>query len=243
MVTLNRPPVNALSVALLARLHEVLRELGADDGVRAIVLTGAGERAFSAGGDVGEFAGMDAAGLLSAVRAGQRLLWDLEHSETPTIAAVNGAALGAGHGIAIACDLRVASEAAVFGHPEASLGLTLAFAGSVRLARLVGLGAAKEMIFTAKRLGAREALELGLVNAVVPPAEVRPRAMELAGAIARQSPAAVRAAKKALMEGMEKHYPNSLVAEARYLSQVLEGEEIWEGFRAFLEKREPSWRS
>jgi len=242
VVTLNRPPVNALSTALMARLGQTMRDLAADATVRALVLTGAG-KAFCAGGDIEEFASMDNASLLAAIRSGQRLLWDLEHLETPTIAAVNGACLGGGNGIAMACDLRIASDAVVFGHPEVSLGLTLAYAGSVRLARLVGVAKAKELMLTAKRISAREALECGLVNEVVPAAKVRGRALAVANEIARNSPVAVRAAKKALTEGLEKHYPNSLVAEARYLAQVIDAGELQEGLRAYREKRDPTWRA
>ena len=243
VVTLNRPPVNALSIGMVGWLAQAVRALGEDGDLRAVVLTGAGEKAFCAGGDIEEFAGMDNARLLAAVRTGQRLVWDLEHLEKPTIAAVNGACLGAGNGIAMACDLRIASETAVFGHPEVSLGLSLAFAGSARLARLVGLPKAKEMVFTARRVSAREALEAGLVNEVVPAARVRERAIAVAKEIARHSPVAVRAAKLALTESLEKHYTNSVVAEARYLAQVLEKGELREGLRAFLEKREPKWRT
>ena len=243
VVTLDRPPVNALSLAIVERLAAVLRELESDTDLRAVVLTGAGAKAFCAGGDIEEFARLDDAQLLAAVRTGQRLVWDLEHLQKPTIAAVNGACLGAGQGIAMACDLRIASEAAVFGHPEVSLGLSLAFAGSARLARLVGLSKAKEMIFTAKRLTAREALDAGLVNEVVPAANVLARALALGGEIARQSPAAVRAAKLALTESLEKHFTNSVVAEARYLGQIIEKGELREGLRAYLEKREPKWRA
>lgn len=243
VVTINRPPVNALSVSMIGRLGPALRAVEADRGIHAIVLMGAGDRAFSAGGDIDEFASMDKAALLDAIRTGQRLVWDLEHLETPTIAAVNGACLGAGNGIAMGCDLRIAGETAVFGHPEVSLGLSLAFAGSVRLARLAGLGKAKELIFTARRISAREALAAGLVNEVVPPAAVRTRALAVAHEIASHSPVAVRAAKKALTESLEKHYPNSIVAEARYLAQVVEAGELQEGLRAYREKRPPRWRS
>lgn len=243
IVTLNRPPVNALSTSLAARLGQALGSLDKDAQVRVIVLTGAGDAAFCAGGDIEEFAAMDPPALLAAVRSGQRLLWDLEHGGTPIVAAVNGACLGAGNGIAMACDLRIASEDAVFGHPEVSLGLTLAYAGSVRLARLVGLAKAKELMFTGRRVPAKEALAMGLVNEVVPAAALRARALAVARGIADQSPVAVRAAKKALTEGLEKHYPNSVVAEARYLSQVLEAGELPEGLRAYLEKRAPRWRS
>jgi len=243
VVTMNRPPVNALSMVQAGRLAKVFVDLNADVDLRAIVLTGAGEKAFCAGGDIEEFSRLDRSGLMNAVRSGQRFLWDLEHAAKPTIAAVNGACLGAGMGLAMSCDLRVASESAVFGHPEASLGLTLAYANSVRLARLVGVGRAKEMMLTARRVSAREALDFGLANAVVPPTEVRGRALAMARDIAANSPVAVQAAKRALTEGLEKHYPNSLVAEARYLAQVLEQPEIWEGFKAYLEKRPPKWRA
>lgn len=243
IVVLDRPPVNALSLAMIGELANALRDLGADADLRAIVLTGAGEKAFCAGGDIEEFASMDNEQLLNAVRTGQRFVWDLEHAEKPTIAAVQGACLGAGNGIAMACDLRIAGEAAVFGHPEVSLGLSLAFAGSVRLTRLIGLAKAKELILTARRISAREAHDIGLVNEVVAPNRVRERALAVANEIAAQSPVAVRAAKRALTEGLEKHYPNSVVAEARYLAQVLEAGELREGFRAYLEKRPPKWRS
>lgn len=243
VVTLDRPPVNALSTAMMARLGGAFRDVAADRQVRALVVTGAGEKAFCAGGDIAEFASMDDVALVAAIRSGQRLLWDLEHLETPTIAAVNGACLGGGNGLAMACDLRIASEAAVFGHPETSLGLSLAYAGSVRLARLVGIARAKELMFTARRIPATEALAIGLVNEVVPAKEVRDRALAVASGIARNSPVAVRAAKKALTESLEKHYPNSLVAEARWLQQVIVADELREGFRAYLEKREPKWRA
>ena len=241
LVTLNRPPVNALSPELMDRLSASMHDLAADEDVRVVVLTGAG-RAFCAGGDVAAFAAMDDDELMEAIRAGQRLVWDLEHLDRPTIAAVNGACLGGGNGVAMACDLRIASEDAVFGHPEASLGLTLAYAGSARLARLVGPARAKELMFTARRLSAREALGIGLVNEVVPGPGVLPRALAVARDIAQNSPAAVRASKRALNESLEKHFPNSVVAEARYLAQVISGDELREGFRAYLEKRRPSWR-
>jgi len=182
LVTLNRPPVNALSPELMDRLSASMHDLAADEDVRVVVLTGAG-RAFCAGGDVAAFAAMDDDELMEAIRAGQRLVWDLEHLDRPTIAAVNGACLGGGNGVAMACDLRIASEDAVFGHPEASLGLTLAYAGSARLARLVGPARAKELMFTARRLSAREALGIGLVNEVVPGPGVLPRALAVKSAI------------------------------------------------------------
>src|SRR2546426_12396919 len=134
LVTIDRPPVNALSVAMLDRLGQAIRALDGEKDVRAVVLTGAGDRAFCAGGDIDEFAAMDNEALLTAIRAGQRLVWDLEHLEKPTIAAVNGACLGAGNGIAMAGDLRVAGSSAGFGPPQGSPGLNLAFAGSRRLA-------------------------------------------------------------------------------------------------------------
>lgn len=242
IITMNRPPVNALSLAQAARLAKALLNFNGEAGVRAIVLTGAGEKAFCAGGDLEEFAGLDRSGMMNAIRSGQRLLWDLEHAVKPTVAAVNGACLGAGMGLAMSCDLRIASEAAVFGHPETSLGLTLAYANSVRLVRLVGLGRAKEMILTARRITSRDAFDFRLVNEVVSPPRVRDRAIEVAREIAANSHIAVQAAKKALTEALEKHYPNSLVAEARYLAQILDSPEVWEGLKAYLEKREPSWK-
>lgn len=243
VVTMNRPPVNALSLAQAGRLATTLHDLDADPDLRAVVLTGSGAKAFCAGGDIEEFSGFDRPAMMSAVRTGQRLLWDLEHLKKPTVAAVNGACLGAGMGLAMSCDLRVASASAVFGHPETSLGLTLAYANSVRLVRLVGLSRGKEMMLTARRVAASDAIDWGLLNAVVPPAEVLDRALAIAREIAANSPAAVQAAKRALTEGLEKHYPNTIVAEARYLAQVLEAPELAEGLKAYLEKRAPKWRT
>lgn len=242
VITMNRAPVNALSLAQAGRLGKVLLDLNGDPDLRAIVLTGAGGRTFCAGGDIEEFSRLDRTAMMGAVRTGQRLLWDLEHATKPTIAAVNGPCLGAGMGLAMSCDLRVASDSAVFGHPETSLGLTLAYANSVRLARLVGLARAKEMMLTARRVAAKEALGWGLLNEVVAAGEVVPRSLAIARDIAANSPVAVQAAKKALTEGLEKHYPNTIVAEARYLAQVLESPEIAEGLKAYLEKRPPRWR-
>lgn len=242
VVTMNRPPVNALSLGQAGRLAKTLLDLNADPELRAIILTGAGGKAFCAGGDIEEFSGFDRTGMMNAVRTGQRLLWDLEHAVKPTIAAVNGACLGAGMGLAMACDLRIASSSSVFGHPETSLGLTLAYASSVRLARLVGLARAKEMMLTARRVAAKEAFDWGLLNDVVPAEDVVARSLAMARDIAANSPVAVQAAKKALTEGLEKHYPNTIVAETRYLAQVLEADEMREGLRAYLEKRPPKWR-
>jgi enoyl-CoA hydratase/carnithine racemase len=242
VITMNRPPVNALSIAQAGRLAKTLLDLYAEPEIRAIVLTGAGAKAFCAGGDIEEFSRLDRTAMMNAVRTGQRLLWDLEHGVKPTIAAVNGACLGAGMGLAMSCDLRVASSSAVFGHPETSLGLTLAYASSVRLSRLVGLSRAKEMMLTARRVAAKEALDWGLLNDIVPPEEVLARSLAVARDIAANSPVAVQAAKKALTESLEKHYPNMIVAESRYLAQVLESPEVGEGLKAFLEKRPPRWK-
>jgi enoyl-CoA hydratase/carnithine racemase len=242
LLTLDRPPVNALSLAFAAELQNRLASLAADEGVRVVVLTGAGDKAFCAGGDIEEMASLDPPRLVHAIRFGQRFLWDLEHYEKVTIAAVNGPCLGAGNGLAMACDLRVASDRAVFGHPEVALGLTAAYAGSLRLARLVGLAKAKELVYTGRRIDAATAKAIGLVNRVVPHETLLDEALDLAKTVAAHSPLALRLTKKAFLEGSEKLYTNAFVVEARYFSQAAEGEDLWEGLAAYREKRPPRWK-
>jgi enoyl-CoA hydratase len=198
-ITMNRPEaLNAFNTAQLGELLAAVRQLGAEEAIRAIIITGAGERAFAAGADIKE---MEAKAPLEAkafAELGHAVCAAIERAPQPTIAAVNGFALGGGCEIALACDIRLAAERAVLGQPEVALGIFPGWGGTQRLPRLIGPGLAKELIFTGRSVNAVEALRIGLVNAVHPAQELLAKARELAGQIAAQGPLAVRHAKVAI---------------------------------------------
>jgi enoyl-CoA hydratase len=199
LVTIDRPQaLNAMNAALRDRLREMLAELAREPRLGAVILTGAGERAFTAGADIAEMAATDAGTVDRFVRDGQELMNAVEALPAPVIAAVNGYALGGGCELALACDLILASETAVFGLPEVDLGILPGWGGTQRLPRRVGAGRARELIFTGRRVTAAEALSIGLADAVFPPAQLVEEARALAGRLAAKSPAALRAAKSAL---------------------------------------------
>jgi enoyl-CoA hydratase len=199
LLTLDRPQaLNALSAALRDRLRETLAELAREQRLCAVIITGAGERAFTAGADIGEMAAVDPGNVDRFVRHGQELMNAIEALPAPVIAAVNGYALGGGCELALACDLILASETAVFGLPEVDLGILPGWGGTQRLPRRVGAGRARELIFTGRRLTAAEALAIGLADAVFPPGQLLDEARALAERLAAKSPAALRAAKSAL---------------------------------------------
>ena len=202
ILTFNRPEkLNALDERMLGLLGAAVSELEADDGMRALILTGTG-RAFIAGADVGELHAMDGAGAAAFNARGSAILRRLEKLKIPVVAAVNGYALGGGLELALAADMRIASEDAVFAAPETGLGQIPGFGGTQRLPRLIGAGLAKEMIFTGRRVGAAEALRIGLVNSVVPAAELMDAAMDLSQKIAGASAFALASAKRAIDEGL-----------------------------------------
>lgn len=197
LVTLNAPEKrNAIDLAMVQALHTVFDELRAHAELAAVVLTGAGDKAFAAGADIGELRERRAAQALAAINSA--LFAKIEEFPQPVIAAIRGYALGGGCELAIACDLRVAGESAKLGQPEVRLGIIPAAGGTYRLPRLIGLGRARELIYTGRMVDAREALAIGLVNTVVPDADVVERAIALAGEIAQNGPLAVRLAKSAL---------------------------------------------
>ena len=241
VLTLDNPPVNALRTDMLLEIGERVAALERE-GALVLVLTGAGNNAFCAGGDVSEMAMIDPAAASAVQRQGQDVLWRLEHSELITLAAVNSFCAGGGLELALACDLRIAATNARFSAPEVSLGMIPGYGGTQRLPKTVGKAKAKELILTAKTIRADEALRLGLVNQVVPDGEELRAAKDVAMQIASKAPLAVRAAKKAINEGWEKHYMNGFVAETRYFQQVLQTEDLREGIRAFVEKRQPQWQ-
>jgi enoyl-CoA hydratase len=242
LVTLNRTrALNALSFALLLRLAEVVEALDADPACRAIVITGAGTRAFAAGADVAELAAQTADSL--AASPGFRG-WDrVAAVATPTIAAVRGYALGGGAELALACDMIVAADDATFGQPEINLGVIPGAGGTQRLARAIGKARTMELVLTGCRVPAPEAERLGLVTRVVPPAETLGAALDLAAAVAAQPVEAVRAAVAAVRAAFEVPLGEGLALERGLFRSLFGTPDQEEGMRAFLDRREPRWRA
>lgn len=237
VLTIHRPEaLNALSAEVLADLDTALDAVD-PAATRCVVLTGAGEKAFVAGADIGSQATLTQAQALSWSRRGNAVFRKIETLPLPVIAAVNGYALGGGCELALACDIRLASENAVFGQPEVGLGITAGFGGTQRLPRLVGTGFAKEMLYSGIRVKADRALAMGLVNAVHPLESLLDEAIQLAEKIANNAPIAVRATKKAINEGMQEEIEESLETEAKLFSTCFETRDQKEGMAAFLEKR------
>jgi enoyl-CoA hydratase len=234
-VTIDRQEaLNALDVATLTELRDRLRELAADDGVRALVLTGAGEKAFVAGADIKYMSGLgpeDAKGWGALGHEAGRLL---ETMPKPTIAAINGFALGGGCELALACDLRYASARAKLGQPEINLGIVPGWGGTQRLARICGVGVAKELIFRGAPIDAEEALRIGLVSAIADP--VLERALEVARELAAKSPVALGLAKRLVNLA-----PGALETEAAEFGELFASADAKEGLAAFVEKRRPSF--
>lgn len=234
-VRINRPSVlNALNQATLDELQEAFTAARADASVRAVILTGAGEKAFAAGADITEIAGLSADAGRDFARRGQRVFDFIENLGKPVIAAVNGYALGGGCELAMACTLRVASETAVFGQPEVKLGIIPGYGGTVRLPRLVGKGRALQMLLTGETVKAAEALSIGLVNQVAAPAELMASAERLAKKIIGNAPLALKFCIDAVNRGDELH-------EASLFGLCCATDDMREGTRAFLEKRAPEF--
>lgn len=236
-LTISRPEaLNALNSQVLSDLEDAIIEVERDSESYAVIITGDG-RAFVAGADIAEMRGFSAAeGKAFGVRGGEVLL-RLENMSKPVIAAVNGFALGGGCELAMACDIRIASENAKFGQPETGLGITPGFGGTQRLPRIVGLSKAMELIFTAKVIGAAEALQIGLVSYVCPPEELMAKALELAEKIAVNAPIAVRESKRCIRMGMQTDIHTGSAFEAEAFGVSCGTCDKNEGMDAFLEKR------
>ncbi len=237
-IILNRPArLNALNRALLAELATAVAAADEDAGVRVVVITGQGEKAFAAGADIAEFVGLSSGDAEELARAGQAVFGGIAALSKPVIAAVNGFALGGGCELALACHIRLASSAARFGQPEAKLGLIPGYGGTQRLARLVGQGRALELLLTGGMTDAATALAWGLVNRVVEPAELRSAAQRLAGEIAAVSPLAVSRCLTAIRVGLGLPLDDALEMEAALFGLCFTSEDMREGTSAFLEKR------
>ncbi|HEX7739718.1 MAG TPA: enoyl-CoA hydratase-related protein [Marmoricola sp.] len=240
VVTLNRPEVrNAINAQVQADLRAALGELREDDAVGVVVITGAGDRAFAAGADIGQLQNYSLhTGLASSM---QRLYDEVEAFEKPTIAAVNGYALGGGCELAMSCDIRIASTSARFGLPETNLSVLPGAGGTQRLARLVGVGRAIDMILTGEMLLADQALSAGLVTRVAEPAELLATAREVAASVLAKGPLAVRLAKLVVRSGMDADQRTGLVVERLAQALLYTTDDKREGAEAFLAKRSPEW--
>ncbi|MGH9475220.1 MAG: enoyl-CoA hydratase-related protein [Terriglobales bacterium] len=241
-ITLHRPEkLNALNRALLADLGRAFDFCRTHPGLRAIVLTGAGEKAFAAGADIGEIQALGPVEARAFSQAGNALFRAIETFPLPVLGAINGFALGGGLELAMACTLRYASENARLGQPEVSLGLIPGYGGTQRLARLVGGGPALQMLLSGEPISASEALRLGLVNAVLPQSDLMPAMEELARKIAARAPLAVQYCLQAVRAGAEMDLEGGLALEATLFALCCASEDMKEGARAFLEKRAPQF--
>lgn len=237
IITINRPKaLNALNSAVLDELDKTLDAVD-QEAIRCLILTGAGEKSFVAGADIGEMSTLTKAEGEAFGKKGNDVFRKLETFLIPVIAAVNGFALGGGCEISMSCDIRICSENAVFGQPEVGLGITPGFGGTQRLARIVGTGKAKEMIYGARNIKAEEAYRIGLVNNVYPAEELMPAAKKLASTIARNAPIAVRNCKRAINEGIQVDMDQAIVIEEKLFGSCFETCDQKEGMNAFLEKR------
>lgn len=236
IVTINRPKaLNALNSQVLEEIEAVFKAIDVDT-VRTVILTGAGDKSFVAGADIGEMSTLTKAEGEAFGKKGNDVFRMIETFPVPVIAAVNGFALGGGCEISMSCDIRICSENAVFGQPEVGLGITPGFGGTQRLARLVGPGMAKQMIYTARNIKADEAYRIGLVNAVYPQEELMAAAKKMAAGIAKNAPIAVRACKKAINDGLEADMDDAIVIEEKLFGSCFETEDQKYGMAFFLDK-------
>lgn len=243
VVFVNRPDkLNALNNETISELIECVSEMSTDDSVGAVILTGAGDKAFVAGADIGMLVDQGVTGGRSNAAHGQRLTRLMESSPKPYLAAINGYALGGGLELALACDMRYASTKARLGLPEVSLGIIPGYGGTQRLPRLVGMGRALEMMLTADPMKAEDACRAGLVNAVFAPDELLDGVKAIANKIISRGPTAVALAKQAARRGADLPMSEGLNVEADLFGVASSTDEMKEGMRAFLEKRDPSWK-
>lgn len=241
-VTVNRPAkLNALDGQTIAELDAVFAALDADDAVAVVILTGAGEKAFVAGADIGVLAKQGVLDGKANAQAGQALTLRIEQSRKPVIAAINGFALGGGLELALACDLRFAAKTAKLGLPEVSLGIIPGYGGTQRLPRLCGSGMALQMILTGDPITADEALRIGLVNGVIEPGELLAHCKAIAQRICSRGPQALALAKQAVRRGGQLSLADGLALESDLFGIISSTAEMKEGMAAFLEKRKPSW--
>ena len=237
LLTIDRPKaLNALNSSVLEELDQAIDAVDLQE-VRALIITGSGEKSFVAGADIAEMNNLTKEEGFAFAKKGNDIFRKIESLPIPVIAAVNGFALGGGCELSMACDIRLCSENAVFGQPEAGLGITPGFGGTQRLARIIGIGRAKELIFSTSNIKAEEAYRVGLVNHIYPVEELLPQAKKLAAKIAANAPIAVRNCKKAINDGLQTDIESAIVIEENLFGDCFETHDQKEGMGAFLEKR------
>lgn len=241
-ITVNRPDkLNALNAVVIAELGQAVSAVAADPAARAVILTGAGEKAFVAGADIAEVAGQTPEAGKARALLGQEVFRRFEALRKPVVAAVNGFCLGGGCELAMACHVRIASERARFGQPEVKLGIGPGYGGTVRLPRLVGRGRALELLLTGEMIDAQEAWRIGLVNRVVPPDQLLVEAGKFLGTVLAQGPLAVAAVLESVDAGADMAVAQALLLEANHFGLLSATTDKQEGMRAFLEKRPPKF--
>ena len=242
-ITLNRPEaLNAFSKDVVSEILHVLEDVKNDENVRVVVLTGAGEKAFSAGADIKSMAGMNALKARELSLMGEKLCVALENLEKPVVAALNGYALGGGLEVAMSCDLRIASENARVGQTEVNIGLIPGWGGTQRLTRLVGMTKAKELVFTGKMIDAKTAEQIGILNMVVPADKFRETVRQFALELSSKAPVAVKVAKVLMNKGSDIGLDSALALEREGFGVVASTEDLKEGVSAFTEKRKPIFK-
>ncbi|MFL2591499.1 MAG: enoyl-CoA hydratase/isomerase family protein [Flavobacteriaceae bacterium] len=240
---LNRPEkFNALNISLLNKINSTLKTISKDDKIRVIILTGVGEKAFAAGADISEFSKFKSKEAIELSKKGKEKVFDfIEDFSKPVIAAINGYALGGGLELALSCDIRIASNNALMGFPETSLGTIPGYGGTYRLAEIAGKGIAKEMILTCRKISAKEALEIGLISYLTEKKELLDKATEVANQIMMNSPNAINSAIKAINYGGRDNKKNCSEIESKYFSKCFDHPEFKKGVSAFLNKQKPNF--
>ncbi|MBI4459830.1 MAG: enoyl-CoA hydratase/isomerase family protein [Acidobacteria bacterium] len=243
VLTLNRPKVlNALNTRTIEELHACFESFRQNPEIRAVIVTGAGDRAFAAGADLNELATYSPLQARECSLRGQAVFQKIESLGKPTIAAIHGFALGGGCELALACSIRIATPAARLGQPEVKLGIIPGYGGSQRLPRLIGKGMALQMILTGEPLSAEQALQWGLVNQLVPPEQLLPTAREIAKKIIANAPLAVQYSLEAIHHGYEASFEHGSLLESAFFGMIFATDDMREGIRSFLEKRAPQFR-
>lgn len=244
IITINRPKaLNALNSETLKDLDLAITSIENDNNIYCVILTGAGEKSFVAGADISEMKDLDSKGGEEFGLLGNKVFRRLENLDKPVIAAISGFALGGGCELAMACDIRIASEKAKFAQPEAGLGITPGFGGTQRLPRIVGLGKAKELIYTCAMINAEEALRIGLVNKLVPLENLMEEARKMATTICANAPIAVKLCKDAINRGMQVDIDKAIEVEAEDFGKCFDSEDQLEGMTAFLERRAKNFKN
>lgn len=241
VVTINRPPVNPLNTKVFKELSEIFTELEVNDQVRVIVLTGSGEKAFVAGADITEMVNLDLVGINQMNKVSREVFSKIENLNKPVIAAINGLALGGGFELALACDLRISSEKAKFAFPEVGLGIIPGGGGTQRLQKIVGQGIAKELLYFGDMFDAYRALDLQIVNKIVPVEEILQTAKEWAEKLAKKPPVALQMVKLAVNTGGNTDLESGLIIESTCFATAFSTEDRKEGLQAFVEKRKPAF--